>query len=134
MKTTRLQVTMRTVEPAVTRVIDVPTVTTLPELHQLLQAALGWTDSHLHQFFTADACYGIPDPDAWPQDQRDEAEAELADLGTAFTYVYDFGDNWIHDVEVLGPAAPSRAASTAPVPARRRTAVGRAVTPSCWGR
>lgn len=67
MKTTRLQVTMRDVEPAVTRVIDVPATATLPELHQLLQAALGWTDSHLHQFFTAGACYGIPDDDAWPQ-------------------------------------------------------------------
>lgn len=106
MKTTRLQVTMRDVEPAVTRLIDVPATATLPELHQLLQAALGWTDSHLHQFFTAGACYGIPDDDAWPQDQRDEAEARLADLGAAFTYVYDFGDDWIHDVEVLGPGGP----------------------------
>jgi hypothetical protein len=46
-KTTRLQVVMRDVEPEVARVIDVPAAT-LPELHDLLQAALGWTDSHLH--------------------------------------------------------------------------------------
>lgn len=27
-------------------------------------------------------------------DQRDETEARLADLGAAFTYVYEFGDDW----------------------------------------
>ena len=50
MRTTRLRITMRDVEPAVVRVIDVPTASTLAELHELFQAALGWTDSHLHQF------------------------------------------------------------------------------------
>ena len=53
MKTARLRVVMRHVEPAVTRVIDVPASATLPELHELLQAAIGWTDSHLHQFLTS---------------------------------------------------------------------------------
>ena len=104
MKTTRLQITMRDVEPPVTRVIDVPTASTLPELHDLLQAAIGWTDSHLHQFVAADATYGIdlPGEDVWPEDQRDEADAKLADLGSRFTYLYDFGDGWEHDVEILG--------------------------------
>ncbi|OMC38999.1 hypothetical protein A5740_02870 [Mycobacterium sp. GA-1841] len=110
MKTTRLRVTMQGVEPAVTRVIDVPTSATLPELHNLLQAALGWTDSHLHQFVTAETTYGVemPGMDVWPDDQRDEDEALLADLGPRFEYLYDFGDGWTHDVEVLGPgdAAP----------------------------
>ena len=104
MKTTRLRVVMRDVEPAVTRVIDVPATATLPELHDLLQAALGWTDSHLHQFVTAEATYGmnIPGTDVWPEDQRDETAARLADLGARFEYLYDFGDGWTHDVEVLG--------------------------------
>src|SRR5690242_10669746 len=96
---------MRDVEPHVARVIDVPTAATLHELHDLLQAALGWTDSHLHQFVTADATYGmnLPGQDVWPEDQRDEGGARLADLGPRFTYLYDFGDGWTHDVEMLGP-------------------------------
>lgn len=110
MKTTRLRVVMRGVEPAVAWVIDVPAEATLPELHDLLQAALGWTDSHLHQFVTAEATYGIdlPGMDVWPEDQRDEDGARLVDLGPRFEYRYDFGDGWIHDVEVLGTgdAAP----------------------------
>ena len=105
MKTTRLRVVLREVEPTVTRVIDVPVSATLPELHDLLQAAIGWTDSHLHQFVTPEATYGmeIPGEEVWPEDQRDETGARLADLGARFEYLYDFGDGWTHDVEVLGP-------------------------------
>jgi hypothetical protein len=50
MRTTRLRVVLRDVEPTVSRTLDVPATATLPELHDLLQAALGWTDSHLHRF------------------------------------------------------------------------------------
>ncbi|MGH8919549.1 MAG: IS1096 element passenger TnpR family protein, partial [Actinomycetes bacterium] len=43
MRTVRLRVRMREVVPRVVRVIDVPAACTLDELHELLQAALGWT-------------------------------------------------------------------------------------------
>ncbi|UQX12089.1 plasmid pRiA4b ORF-3 family protein [Candidatus Mycobacterium methanotrophicum] len=105
MKTTRLRVELRYVEPAVVRVIDVPATATLPELHDALQAVIGWTDSHLHQFVTPEATYGmeIPGEEVWPEDQRDETGALISDLGTEFEYLYDFGDGWTHRVEVLGP-------------------------------
>src|SRR5215207_3597015 len=45
----------------------------------------------------------IPGQDVWPEDQRDETGARLADLGSEVEYLYDFGDGWTHDVEVLGP-------------------------------
>jgi hypothetical protein len=90
------------VEPAVVRVIDVPAGVLLPELHDLLQAALGWTDSHLHQFVADGVCYGMPDLDG-PEDERDEAAVALRALGERFTYLYDFGDGWEHEVVVLGP-------------------------------
>ena len=60
MRTTRLRVTMREVVPQVERVIDVPATITLDELHEVLQVAIGWTDSHLHQFRTDDAIYAVP--------------------------------------------------------------------------
>jgi hypothetical protein len=102
--TARLRVVLRDVEPAVARVIDVPASATLPELHESLQAAIGWTNSHLHQFVTPQETYGmeIPGEEVWPEDQCDETGARLADLGTEFEYLYDFGDGWTHDVEVLG--------------------------------
>jgi hypothetical protein len=111
LNTARLRVVMRDVAPAVTRVIDVPSSATLPELHELLQAAIGWTNSHLHQFVTSQATYGmvIPGEEVWPEDQRDETGSRLADLGTEFEYLYDFGDGWTHNVEVLGRGGPAPA-------------------------
>lgn len=104
MKTIRLRVTLRVVEPAVARVVDVPASATLPELNDLLQVAIGWTNSHLHHFVTPEATYGmeVPGEEVFPEDQQDEADATLADLGGKFEYRYDFGDDWAHDVEVLG--------------------------------
>jgi Plasmid pRiA4b ORF-3-like protein len=103
MKTTRLRAVLCGVAPPVARVIDVPADSTLPELHDLLQAAIGWTNSHLHQFVTPEATYGMDLDEGWPQDQRDETSGHLADLGNRFEYIYDFGDGWTHDVEVVAP-------------------------------
>lgn len=44
MRTIRLRVHLREVHPPATRTLDVPADATLPELHDLLQAAMGWTD------------------------------------------------------------------------------------------
>lgn len=103
MKTTRLRITLREVTPRVVRVLDVPAASTLPELHDLLQAGIGWTDSHLHQFLTDTARFGASYVD--DEDQIDESTATLRDLPTQFTYLYDFGDGWEHDIHILGPGA-----------------------------
>lgn len=136
MKTTRMWVVLRGFEPAVGRLIDVPTSATLPELHDLLQAAVGWTDSHLHQFVTPDATFGmeIPGEEVQPEDQRDETEARLADLGSGFEYFYDFGDGWTHDVEVLGPggSTPGCVDGHGACP-RRQAPTGRHANPTLVG-
>lgn len=110
MRTTRLRVRMREVAPAVVRVIDVPAAATLGELHELLQAGIGWTDSHLHEFHTSDGRrYGVPDDEDGFDDPgpplADETTAGLRELGEQAVYLYDFGDNWTHDVTVLGVGA-----------------------------
>lgn len=92
---------MREVVPQVERVIDVPAAITLDELHEVLQVAIGWTDSHLHQFRTDDAVYAVPFED-WDEGEIDERGVRLSTLPAAFLYAYDFGDGWLHDVEVLG--------------------------------
>ncbi|MHB8452783.1 MAG: plasmid pRiA4b ORF-3 family protein [Mycobacteriales bacterium] len=102
MRTTRLRLTLGEVSPPVVRVIDVPATYTLPELHLVLQAALGWTESHLHQFVAGPLRYGAPGDDDW-DGQQDEAGVRLKDMPARFTYLYDLGDGWEHDVEVLGP-------------------------------
>lgn len=101
MRTTRLRVTMRDVTPRVERIIDVPATITLDELHEVLQIAIGWTDSHLHQFRTGSRVYAVPFEDA--EDGVDERGVRLSALPPSFVYAYDFGDGWEHEVEVVGP-------------------------------
>jgi len=107
-RTARVRVQLREAVPAVVRVLDVPASTTLSELHEILQAALGWTDSHLHQFLAGDRRYGVPSHDGWDAEELDETRYRLKDLPARFVYLYDFGDGWEHDIEVLGAgdAAP----------------------------
>jgi len=91
-KTTRLKVTLRDVEPRVLRVLDVPADSTLGELHDLLQIALGWLDLEPHQFLT----------DPTVRDRR-RADDPLSELGAFFRYRYNLRARWEHDVVVLGP-------------------------------
>jgi hypothetical protein len=100
-KTTRLRIALRDVTRSVIRILDVPADSTLPELHNLLQVALGWTDSHLHRFDAGEKSYGMADVDP-PEDELDETKYRLRDLPARFVYAYDFGDGWEYDVEVLG--------------------------------
>jgi hypothetical protein len=59
-------------------------------------------DTHFHQFHIAGESYGAPD--AFDEAVADEASVTLAHAAGArtkrFLYVYDFGDNWEHEVVV----------------------------------
>lgn len=111
MQTTRVQVQLLDVDPPVLRVLDVPAASTLDEVHQLLQAGMGWTDSHLYWFDTGTARYGSPgleDADVEPTD-----DVLLRTMPATFTYLYDLGDSWDHEVRVLGPGADRAGCSSA---------------------
>ena len=101
----RLRVVLDDVAPPVTRLLDVPADIRLDRLHAALQAALGWTDSHLWEFRAGDVGWGIPDPD-WPDGPQDARKANLwqaiEDTGAeTLTYLYDFGDGWEHTIRIL---------------------------------
>jgi len=59
----RLKITLDDVEPKVVRRMEVPLTIRLDRLHLALQAALGWTNSHLYEIRAKDVGWGIPDPD-----------------------------------------------------------------------
>jgi hypothetical protein len=100
----RLKVTLDDVEPKVVRRIEVPIDIKLDRLHLTLQAALGWTNSHLYEIRARDVRWGFPDPD-WPDGPLDARKARLVDaLGDVGTktlrYLYDFGDGWEHTIKI----------------------------------
>ncbi len=40
---------------------EVPLKLRLDRLHDVIQAAMGWTDTHLYEFRVGDAGWGVPD-------------------------------------------------------------------------
>jgi hypothetical protein len=99
----QLKVTLRDSRPPIWRRIEVPANTSLSRLHAILQTAMGWTDAHLHSFVIRDTRYGDPDMEGDPLDQpKDERRVRVGQLVTAegarFTYEYDFGDGWAHEI------------------------------------
>ena len=102
----RVRITLQNIAPAVWRRVDLPLSTTLMALHDVIQVAMGWTDSHLFEFVVGDRVYGEPDPDdAMYERKVCQAKSirlkQLLDRGVErFLYVYDFGDNWRHDIVV----------------------------------
>jgi hypothetical protein len=67
---------------------------------------MGWTDSHLYEFRIAGSQYSLEDEededegfDAEASDPRRTTLAEAA-ARTTFEYLYDFGDDWLHRIDV----------------------------------
>src|SRR4051812_22020558 len=58
----QLKVTLDDVEPAVMRRLIVPLQLRMDRLHEVLQLAVGWTNSHLWEFQAGDTGWGVPDP------------------------------------------------------------------------
>ncbi|MCU1615177.1 MAG: plasmid pRiA4b family protein [Frankiales bacterium] len=98
-----LEIVLAEVQPPVRRCVQVPGEIDLAVLHEVVQSAMGWTNSHLHEFEIDGRRYGIPDPDWGDQQVTDEAKGTLFRMvkqGDRFRYLYDFGDNWTHEITV----------------------------------
>jgi hypothetical protein len=104
----RIEVVLVDVDPVVRRVVEVPGEMSLAVLHEVVQDAMGWEHSHLHEFDVDGARYGLLDPD-WDSGVADESKVKLFGLlkiGGQADYVYDFGDNWLHRLVVEAVTAP----------------------------
>jgi hypothetical protein len=101
----QLRIELQEIEPRIWRTILVPETLTLPRLDRVVQAAMGWTNSHLHAWRIDGKRYGVPDAD-WdsPGELLDERKVTigsvLGDRVEEFSYEYDFGDGWEHRVIV----------------------------------
>lgn len=87
-------------KPPVWRRLQLRADTRLDQLHEILQATLGWENYHMHVFSLGEEHFGIPDRELGFSDERQATLGELIDLGARFRYTYDFGDNWEHEILV----------------------------------
>lgn len=107
----RVKVTLDRTKPPIWRRLDIDSSATLGDLHDAIQAAMGWDNSHLHQFVVGDTYYS--DPLMALDDVLDEHAARLADVapakGDKLRYEYDFGDSWEHTILVEDVREPDPA-------------------------
>jgi hypothetical protein len=102
----QFKITLVESRPPIWRRIQVPDGT-LDQLHEHIQTAMGWTNSHLHHFMIGEQRYG--DPDLMQENfedmgYEDSTTTRISDIlpktgrRFRFRYEYDFGDSWDHEV------------------------------------
>jgi hypothetical protein len=98
----QMTVTLKGIRPPIWRRVQAPGTLSLAAFHDVIQTVFGWTDTHLHQLVIAGRTYGQPDNfDEAVEDESGVSLAQAAGTWTKrFLYVYDFGDNWEHEVAV----------------------------------
>jgi len=110
----RIKVTLRGSKPPIWRRLEVDSRITLLKLHMTIQAVFGWEDCHMWVFETSSGSYGVADRELG---HRSAGARKLADvapkLGDRIRYIYDFGDNWEHDI-VVEDVAEAEAGATLP--------------------
>jgi hypothetical protein len=96
----QLKITLTGIDPPIWRQLEVPSSIKLCCLHSAFQVVMGWTDSHLHQFEKDGKKWGIVQ--LQEENVLDEGDVMLAEVltteGETMVYLYDFGDNWRHEV------------------------------------
>ena len=102
----RIRIVLQDLEAKIWRRVDVPLSSTLAALHDIIQVSFHWQDYHLYEFVVGERVYGVPsDEDEFYDRKVYKAAAirlkTLVERGVdRFLYVYDFGDDWRHDVIV----------------------------------
>jgi hypothetical protein len=75
-------------------------------LHNILQTAMGWENCHLHEFKIGRESYGSADEGddlfaiGMKKDKGIRLKDALPPVSRTFEYIYDFGDDWVHEITV----------------------------------
>ena len=106
----QLKVQLKGIRPPVWRRLLVPGDMTFAELHRVLQKAFDWEDRHLHTFYITKMRgttklrieIGNDVGDRWSNADYEEHKERLFDWlvqeGDRCLYIYDFGDDWEHEI------------------------------------
>lgn len=98
-------------EPPIWRRLEIPGNFTFSDFHVAIQDAMGWHDCHLHEFEVRNPLtkeneiIGIPDDESdWDREIISGMKRKVSDIfsleNIKAKYTYDYGDNWVHRIEV----------------------------------
>lgn len=102
----QFKITLVESKPPIWRRIQVEDCT-LDKLHEHIQTAMGWTNSHLHHFRIGEQLYGDPmlmEENMEEMGYKDSTRTNISKIVPKtgkrfkFSYEYDFGDSWEHEI------------------------------------
>jgi len=103
-----LKVTINNIELLIWRTFQVPGGITLARLHEVLQIVMGWGEGHLYEFRSGKNRFGVPTTEEGRFRRENVHDTRIVRLlevlrleGQKITYIYDFGDDWQHTIEVV---------------------------------
>lgn len=124
----RVRVDLDGAAPPIWRRLDVRSDLTLDVVHQVLQDAFSWTDSHLHRFALGDDVWdreaevflcpydadNLEDDETGVREELVRLDETMGEPGDVLRYVYDYGDSWeltlrLEGVRPLPTTAPPAA-------------------------
>ncbi len=101
-----LKIDLMRIRPPIWRRVQAPGSFTLEELHETIQNAMGWDNYHNHSFIIDGRFFSPPSEASMEPDLQEEDESRFTldelglEEGKRFRYIYDFGDNWVHQLTV----------------------------------
>jgi hypothetical protein len=102
----QLRISLVGIKPTIYRKLQVDSSITFYELHNILQIAFGWGNYHLFHFRFGWRFIGIED-DFEEADRADKLTlAEILKEKQKFSYEYDMGDSWLHQITVSKTMQP----------------------------
>lgn len=104
----RIRLDLIGAKPPVWRRLELPGDVTLDRLHLVIQAAMGWLDSHLHRLRTGGdhrspyfaTPYDVEEGEDGTLEGGVRLDQLVAEKGDRLWYEYDFGDGWDHVLAV----------------------------------
>lgn len=113
----QLNISLNFSDPLIWRQIQVSGATSLEDLHDILQVAMGWKNQQMHQFIIGDTIFS--DADLGTSESRhDSSQTKIGDVlkrpKMSFIYEYDLSDGWEHEitVEKISPSTPEALSNT----------------------
>lgn len=106
----QLRIDLKGSKPAIWRRVMIPAYYTFAQLHDILQILFGWKDQHMYEFYISALQLRLrseieEDIEIYADKKQQIKEASQVKLenlqeGIRFTYLYDFGDCWVHNIKV----------------------------------
>lgn len=103
----QFKITLKGIWPPIWRRIQAKDCS-LDRLHEHIQTAMGWTNSHVHQFMIGGVLHGDPELlcEGWEDEVQpiDSLHTKISTIVPEngrrfrFEYEYDFGDDWRHEI------------------------------------